>query len=70
MCSPVAGAFASRKVANLGQVGRLRLEIHTRVDALGVAALTGLGAVIFHRAPEIRSGANIFDFNARIVLDL
>ena len=70
LCSPVAGAFAFREVANLGQLGRLHLEIHARVDALGMAALAGLGTVISHRRGTGPLGGERFDFNPCIVLDL
>jgi hypothetical protein len=52
---PVAGTFASREVAKLGQLGRLHLEIHACMNAFGMAALAGLGTVISHGcARELR----------------
>ena len=48
MRDSVVVAFASREVATLGQLGRPRLEIHVCVNALGMAALAGLGTIVSH----------------------
>ena len=48
MRDSVAVAFATREIATLGEFRRPRPEIHVGVDALGMAALAGLGAIISH----------------------
>ena len=61
MRNSVAVAFASRKIATLGEFGRSRLEIHVGVDALGVATLAGLGAIVSHGSVRPASAADAFD---------
>ena len=69
LCSSVVVAFASWEIATLWQFDRLQLEVHVRVDALGMAALAWLGTIVFHgsRRP---ARANAFDLMRGIVLDL
>jgi hypothetical protein len=68
-CSSVVVALASGEIATLRQFDRLQLEIHVRVNALGMAAPAWLGTIVFHglRRP---AGANAFDLIPGIVLDL